>query len=526
MANYYSNPIFDDYLNKLNEVKALFDLSSNPGQETTIRVSNGMQDARRASDIFLAEPVEKLNLKDDFSELTRLSREQITDIDLVAKIVTRWERKVKELTGKIIIQLIEEARALTLNISSLPNLDAIQLDDGSFQYDLKPQPSTLAGGDVDLSSNIPDSTPIDNRYILQRESLTGITTKQYDDAQETLNTRLRERSDGPFNKLNEFIASAKLTIPDYDVDIISRLQTNANKLGFTTIFQYVKQFRTENGEIQEIDREQINALNNYTLNYTYNNGIKAVVSLINEQIDYVEAQMLLDSSKNPNDLLQIIIRKQKQKFNEYVLEGLPYVGRQDEYLYIYPFSYEDLIQGSAGDNSVNIFSLVEPFMVDAIKDLKKEFKLIAEYKTNTRISDAKQLTPEPPPGWSYNNDGTLSKIVVDTAVRSADTRKTKSNFVPHLMYNPRTGEAFMASSYELHVAYGDLGYIHGEPSFAQLDSAGDPIVPTPTPFPAEPTAPDEEDTTSVATPIATASISTPTYTPPAPSSGGGGGGGY
>ena len=87
------------------------------------------------------------------------------------------------------------------------------------------------------------------------------------------------------------------------------------------------------------------------------------------------------------------------------------------------------------------------------------------------------------------------------------------------MYNPVTGEAFMASSYELHLAYSDLGYVHNNPVSIPLPK----VVDNPIPFVAD--SKSEESTTQVAAMTAPIATTTTTYTAPSGGGGGGGGGG-
>ena len=151
-------------------------------------------------------------------------------------------------------------------------------------------------------------------------------------------------------------------------------------------------------------------------------------------------------------ILETIKNKQKLKFNEYVLEGIPYIGKQNEYLFIYPFSYDDLIKGRASASSVDIFSQLDILMQSAIIKIKNELRLVAEFKLNNKDSNYRQTTPEAPPGYNYLSDGTLVQQKTEPSYQF----NNPDNYRPHLMYNPETGEAFLAGTYEMHLEFNNM----------------------------------------------------------------------
>ena len=50
---------------------------------------------------------------------------------------------------------------------------------------------------------------------------------------------------------------------------------------------------------------------------------------------------------------------------------------------------------------------------------------------------------------------------------------TANDFTPHLMYDPETGQGYMANTYEDHLYYSSLGYVHDKPGGDGAESAND-----------------------------------------------------
>ena len=78
----------------------------------------------------------------------------------------------------------------------------------------------------------------------------------------------------------------------------------------------------------------------------------------------------------------------KVKLNENVLDGIPYTGSGEEYLTLYPFSYDDLISGRIKENRVTIFQSLGQLVDDSLVKLRNELKIISEYKSNKSLSRA------------------------------------------------------------------------------------------------------------------------------------------
>ena len=88
-----------------------------------------------------------------------------------------------------------------------------------------------------------------------------------------------------------------------------------------------------------------------------------------------------------------------------------------------------------------------------------------------------------------------------------------ANFVPHNMYDPKTGAVFFASTEALHIQYTQLGYTHTKPN----------IIPSPTSPTTQPSSPLPDTGSQVSTgSSSTGSSGGGTYSGGSTSSSGGG----
>jgi len=526
MSVYSSNPLNDLYLEKISAVKSLFRELDAGGNNASIQMSNAIDDLSTLRNNAFPIEVPPFNLKTDVALLINLTQSGESIDQLIIDMTLRWTTAVENNLMRTIDYYVNTAASNTLDIDSVPNLDAIENinDNGSVSYTIveKAQPTKLPNGNPQFADSSIQLRPIDYAYIKTDEAISGLRFQQYNIAKQKIYDTLRKAEDGPIKVLNDISRDTRRGIPSYNVDIINKLKTDGNKLGYPTIYQYLATFFREAGDIRTSDLtdEQIQAVDNFTLYTTTKNAIKAITEIINEQISYVQSNLLADSSQNPEVLLQRIKDIQRSRIDEYILEGLSYVGKETNYLVIYPFTYTDMITGNTRSAFNSRFQEIDNLMDQAIKALVDDLIIVAEFRRNNKSAAAIDSNFPAPPGWHYMDDGTLMRG--DT--HSDETQTVvggvydSTNFVPHMMYNPYTGAGYWAATLSQHSYYSSLGYVHDKPIIGEVNNTARVLQPGQTVITVTRLS-DMEEVDAIFGP-------TSTYTPPSSGGSSGGGSGY
>ena len=507
MSNYATNPLNDLYRSSVASLRGALRNVFTQGTDAIDSAIAELEAVEARSNEAFPIPRKLRNIKDDLSDIASATSTGSAPGSQAATFISTWGPL--EVQGRIspLNELIESASAGTLDIDSVPNIDAFyNTDTKNYEYIEKAQPSKLPGGNP-IGEMAAAETPIDSSYLNQRESKTGIRLKQYNDATVEVYNRLRVGSTAPIGEMIRISKEIKNGLVPYDVDVINSFIREGNSIGYASLYGYVATFFREAGNINTttLSRIQVQEIDNYTFDTSIRSGIKAVNELINEQVSYIQSNLFNDASQNPMDLLSEIRTRQQTRYDEYLLDGVPYIGKEQDYLVIYPFTYSDMVTGNSFSNPNRIFSqTLDSLMTNAIQDLERPLKLIAEFKRNERTSISKIEDFQAPPGWHYMNDGTLmpGDVHVDEVYVDIVNENT---YVPQYMYDRATGAKYFAYTFDQYRTYLNLGFALDEsavtdrpspftgrdrnpPSFAQLGNDGNPIIPTPLPSPPPPSS--------------------------------------
>ena len=406
------------------------------------------------------------NLVEDLDDVQNSIIENIGDRIAAGGVVTQ----LKEKYGPYVDNVEEMGEKLlqgTLNICDI-NLPNMQI---------------LGNGKAlrrALPAKIPWSFPLlvtplaikelDNRFT-GVTSISNINLNEFESSVGNIKNKLNKDIESPFNKVNEVIKSKKRTINPPDLGIISQLKEDTLFNGYTNIFDYAEQ---NYNDLSDTQREE---LDKHMISETTKKGTMAVKKILSAQKQYVEKQLRIDPTQDPLTLLEFIQNEQRNAVSRYKIKGVPYVGTGSKYLTVYVFSYSDILNGKTTSNPITSFENLDMEIREKVIELSRDFKVQAEFNKNTAPSANVSDSKEAPPGYTYNDSGELIPLevsvfkptVVQTTETTTSNRDDPNNYQPHTMYNPQTGRGFLAQTYDQHIAYSNLGYIHDNPG-SSLDT--------------------------------------------------------
>ena len=253
-----------------------------------------------------------------------------------------------------------------------------------------------------------------------------------------------------------------------NLDILQSIQNRSATRNFgikpKNLFNWANSYGFSN-----LTADEIAELDDIIFKETKTLGYTRVKKIAQQIIRYMKNNLINDET-DVDALYELALSRVKAVSRRDRIAGLSFTGNDDNYAVVYGYTFTNIMERSKASFIDDKFKDIGSSILQIITKYKQEIIHINAYKRNTRFG----------PKQEY--------LSTTTSVAGLYTEET---FVPHMMYNPVTGEGVNTQSYAEHVRYSALGYVHTKP---------------------ETTTTDTEDTTTATTPSTTSTVSTGTST--------------
>tara|TARA_Y100000004_G_C8937094_1_gene422570 strand:- start:321 stop:1727 length:1407 start_codon:yes stop_codon:yes gene_type:complete len=385
--------------------------------------------------------------------------------NLFANIRRQWKEAVDNV-DIIIDEVLSNAQYDVY--TQAPNVDGVLQANGVYspvQLDSEPVVTTTA---PDLPIPI-TSTVVDNRT--NTNGNTVVTFIQYSAYRNALLTEL----DAILDRIT-VVKNTEASDTNYVMNKLVRqqLENAATGKGFSKKILSVAQYATKLG-YDSLSAEQIFELDQAIFRESKILGYTRVKKIAQQIINHL-SQNIKETEDSVEELYTEITDRLKTSSQKEKLFGISFTGNSEDYCVVFGYTYSEIIKREPESFRDEQFRNIGDDIKDVFVKYKQELIQINAYEANTNFG----------PDLPY-----ASSVVYTT-----------TSFTPHTMYNPTTGEAVFTETYEDHLRYSALGYVHTKPNVTTGETESSVTT----------------STSSAGTSTSTTTTTSTTYTPPSSTS--------
>ena len=363
--------------------------------------------------------------------------------DNATNLFTNIRRQWKEAVENVDIIVDEVISNPNYDIiTQAPNVDGVLQANGVFspvELDSEPVVTTTA---PDLPVPI-TSTVVDNRN--NTSGNTVVTFIQYSAYRTAILTEL----DAIIDRIT-IVKNTEASDTNYIMNKLVRqqLENAAAGKGFSKKILSVAQYATRLG-YDSLTAEQILELDQAIFRESKILGYTRVKKIAQQIINHL-SENIKETDDDVDFHYTMITDRLKTSSQKEKLFGISFTGNLEDYCVVYGYTYSEIIKREPESFKDEQFRNIGEEIKSVFEKYKQELIQINTYESNTNFG----------PDLPY-----ASSVVYTT-----------TSFTPHTMYNPTTGEAVFTETYEDHLRYGALGYVHTKPEGTTTSTTSTPSV--------------------------------------------------
>lgn len=346
--------------------------------------------------------------------------------NLFSNIRIQWKEAVEDIDA--IIDAIFANPAYDI-VNLVQNVDGVLQPNGIYSAVDRDQPPILTTANPDLPVPLTESVVDNTRNIV------GNTVVSFDQYSAYRNAILEEL-DVILNNITT-VKNNSLNDSNYTMNkpIRKILEQNATNRGFSKKPLELARYAAERG-YENLSAEEILELDQAIFKETKILGYTRVKKIIQSIIRYM-FNNIKENEDNLDVLFNEIVNKLKTSSQREKLYGISFTGNDINFTVVYAYTFSDIIKRESYTYIDEGFRNTSNEILEIFKKYKQEVIQINAYESNSNFG------PEIP--------------------YKSDTVYTTTDFIPHTMYNPTTGEAVFTATYQDHINYSQLGYVHTKP---------------------------------------------------------------
>ena len=346
--------------------------------------------------------------------------------NLFSNIRIQWKEAVDDIDS-IIDAIFANPTYDIVNL--VQNVDGVLQPNGIYSAVDRDQPPVLTTANPDLPVPLTESVVDNTRNIIGN---TVVSFDQYSAYRNAVLGELDVILDNITTVKNNSINDGSYTT---NKPIRKMLERNAANRGFGIKPLELARYAAERG-YENLSAEEILELDQAIFKETKILGYTRVKKIIQSIIRH-----MFNNIKETDDDVDfhytMITDRLKTSSQREKLYGISFTGNDVNFTVVYAYTFSNIIKRESSNYIDEEFRNTSNEVLEIFKKYKQEVIQINAYESNTNFG------PEIP--------------------YKSDTVYTTTDFIPHTMYNPTTGEAVFTATYQDHIFYSQLGYVHTKP---------------------------------------------------------------